>query len=472
MAEYDLAYRAIAAHAARLDLYRYARWMMLRQRGYPWQRAEHHRLICDALMRVYRGECKRLIINVPPRYGKTQLGLDFLGWTLGHCPDAEYIYTSYSGRLAATMSWQAREAVLSEVYREVWPEVRLRTDSSARDEWRTTAGGCVYAVGTGGSITGYGAGKARPGWGGCIIIDDPHKADEARSDVIREGVIEWYQTTLASRVNSPDTPIILIMQRLHERDLAGWLLAGGTGERWEHVCLPALRDDGTALWPAKHTAEALRRMRDASPYTFAGQYQQAPAAPEGNVIKPHMLQMLDARPVDGWRWVRAWDLGASVPKVGTDPDWTVGAMLGKHTDGRICIADIVRLRGLADEVEAAIVNTAHQDGRPVRVSLPQDPGQAGKSQVLYLTRKLAGHAVISSPESGDKVTRAEPLAAQINVGNISLVRGAWNEALTQEMRMFPNGSHDDQVDACSRAFGELIRPPAPARRTQVNFMGR
>ena len=99
----------------------------------------------------------------------------------------------------------------------------------------------------------------------------------------------------------------------------------------------------------------------------------------------------------------------------------------------------------------------------MKISLPQDPGQAGKTQVLYLTRKLMGYRVSSSPESGDKVTRAEPLAAQINIGNVLMVKGAYNAALINEMRMFPNGAHDDLVDACSRAFSELIATPAPLR---------
>ena len=116
----------------------------------------------------------------------------------------------------------------------------LRSDSQAKDEWRTGAGGCVYAVGAGGSITGYGAGKLRETFGGAIIIDDPHKPDEVRSDVMRRNVIDWFQNTLESRKNAPNTPIILIMQRLHEEDLAGWLLAGGNGETWEHINLPAI----------------------------------------------------------------------------------------------------------------------------------------------------------------------------------------------------------------------------------------
>src|SRR5207237_7285755 len=117
-------------------------------------------------------------------------------------------------------AWHARELVQHEENRAIFPEIELRGDSQAKDEWRTTDGGIVYAVGAGGTITGYGAGKERPDFGGAIIIDDPHKADEVRSDIMRKGVIEWFQNTLESRKNSPArTPIILIMQRLHEEDL-------------------------------------------------------------------------------------------------------------------------------------------------------------------------------------------------------------------------------------------------------------
>ena len=447
--------RFAAAQMARADLYFFSRWMFARRKGYQWLRGPHHKIICDALMRVFSGECKRLIINVPPRYSKSELAvINFMAWGLGQAPDAEFIHTSYSGRLAGTNAWQTRELVQSPWYREIFPAVALRQDSQARDEWRTTAGGCVYAVGSGGTITGYGAGKHRPGFGGAILIDDPHKADEARSVVIREGVIEWFRGTLESRKNSPDTPIVLIMQRLHERDLSGWLLNGGNGEEWDHVCLPALREDGSALWPEKHTQDDLLRMQAASPYTFAGQYQQRPAPPEGNIFRPDRLGIIDAIPV-GTRFVRAWDLAATTAGPGRDPDWTAGAKIGITPDGRWVIADMARLRGGPEEVEAAMINTAKRDGGSVRIKIPQDPGQAGKAQAAYLIKQLAGFAVSAKPVTGDKITRAEPLAAQINVGNVLMLRAAWNDALIDEMRVFPNGTHDDQIDALADGFASL-----------------
>lgn len=442
-------------------MYFFARWMFLQRRGFPWSRNWHHQVICDALMRVFRGECTRLIINVPPRYSKTELAMvNFIAWSLGHVPDAEFIYTSYSSTLASNYSGDTRDLITHEAYSTVFPEVLLANDAKAA--WRTTDGGALYAVGAGGSVTGMGAGKLRESFGGAIIIDDPHKADEARSDVIREGVIEWYQNTLQSRVNSPNTPIILIMQRLHERDLAGWLLSGGSGEEWEHLSLQAIaeesdahRNAGEALWPAKHSIEKLEAMRSAMPYTFAGQYQQRPSAPEGNIFKPDNIEIVDALPAAGITWLTGWDFAASVPKIGKDPDYTVGLRLGMQTNGRWVIGDLTRMRGTPDKVETCLVNTTKRHGHVCMVDLPQDPGQSGKAQVQHFTKLLMGYRVSSSPESGDKIQRAEPFAAQVNVGNVSMLRAPWNDDVINEMRTFPNGAHDDIVDAGSRAFNAL-----------------
>ena len=442
---------ASANISAKYDFYFFSRWMFLQRKGFNWLKGQHHKIICDDLMRVFNGECTHLIINVAPRYSKTELAvINFIAWCLGRVPDAEFIHTSYSSRLAANNSWQARELVGQPSYKEIFPEVSLRTDSQAKDEWRTTQGGVCYATGIGGTITGYGAGKLRAGFGGAIVIDDPHKADEARSDVIREGVIDWFQNTLESRKNSPHTPIILIMQRLHEKDLAGWLLGGGNGEKWEHVCLETLLPDGSALWPEKHTTEMLNLMKQASPYTFAGQYQQSPCAPEGNIFNPHKMEIFEAIPA-GTKFVRAWDLAASKDS----GDYTAGFKLGKMPDGRYIIANVARGQWAPETVETSLKNTADVDGKDCKIRLPQDPGQAGKSQIKSLTKMLAGYSVHSMPISGDKIVRAQPFAAQMNVGNVVMLKADWNEALISEFQFFPNGANDDQVDAGSDAFFEF-----------------
>ena len=441
-----------------VSLLTFAETMFMARKGASLRRNWHQDAICNALERVVIGDCKRLIINIPPRSGKTEFAVvNFIAWCMGNWPDSEFIHASYSKRIAAANAYAVRHVMAHETYQEIFPHVVLADDSKAKDEFRTEAGGLVYATGADGSITGVGAGKMRDVFGGAIVIDDPHKAGEANSEVMRANVRDWFTTTMESRKNNPDTPIIIIMQRLHESDLAGWLLNGGNGEEWEHLNIPALTNDGGSFWEAQFPLATLRRMEQAAPYVFAGQYMQRPAPLDGGVFKPGMLQVIDALPAERITWVRGWDFGATD---GGDP--TAGAKIGRLPDGRLIIADMVHGQWGPDERDAVLRNTASQDGYGVRISLPQDPGQAGKTQALYMTRMLQGYRVHTSPESGDKVTRAEPFAAQVNVGNVLMLRGSWNNGLIEEMRMFPNGKHDDRIDACSRAFAELI-----ARRPMV-----
>lgn len=449
----------VARDLSRKSLYWFARYMFKTRKGFKWQHAPHHPVICRALMRVFRGECKRLIINIPPRYSKTELAVvNFVPWAMGHVPDAEFIHTSYGYPLVCRNSREARQMIECETYRQIFPNTVV-ADGSV-DEWHTTKGGVFYAKQSGGPITGFGAGKLRPGFGGALIIDDPHKADDIRHDNLRTVPIKGYQDTLQSRLNDPDnTPVIVIMQRLHEEDLAGWMLAGGTGEEWELISLPALaeaddllgRAPGEALWPQKHTVEMLRVMERVMPMVYAGQYQQRPSPAEGLIFKPDNLVYVDkAPPVK--RWARAWDLAAT--KDGGD--WTRGGKLGLCEDGRLVIADMQGTQGSPDEVETLVKSTANMDGRDTRVSIPQDPGQAGKAQITTYSRLLHGFILEFTPEEGSKETRADPLASQVNLGNVLIVRGEWNASLVHEMRQFPNGKYDDQVDALSRAYRNLI----------------
>ncbi|MDI9249072.1 terminase, partial [Stenotrophomonas sp. RS-48] len=183
MPELTAQQKLVAAELAREDFYFYSRYTFLRKKGFQWMRAKHHAPLCAALDRVFRGECKRLVINLPPRYSKTELAVvNWMSWCLGKVPDSEFIHISYAAPLALNNSANTRELVQHEVYGEIFPEVELRKDSSAKGDWRTTKGGVVYATGAEGTVTGFGAGKARPGFGGAIIIDDPHKPGEADSD--------------------------------------------------------------------------------------------------------------------------------------------------------------------------------------------------------------------------------------------------------------------------------------------------
>ncbi|VCZ55792.1 hypothetical protein BANRA_02034 [Acinetobacter baumannii] len=352
---------------AQEDLYFFTRYMFKERRGYKWMQNWHHLEICEALMKVYRGEIKRLIINVPPRYSKTEIAvINFMAWCFGKNPDCEFIHISYSAMLAANNAFQIRTLVQEEAYRKVFPELTLRDDSKAKDFWRTSQGGVCYATGTGGTITGFGAGKLRKGFGGCIIIDDPHKAHEASSKTIREGVIDWFQNTLESRTNSPDTPIIVIMQRLHEDDLAGWLLgdrkdgvpvAGGNGEVWEHLCLSAIQEDGSA--PASKTQyPKVKAMEQAAPYVLPGSTDKCHHRQQA-VFKPDNIQIVDALPADVVKQVRAWDFGATE----NEGDFTAGVREALGADGFTYIVDVTRGQLGPDNVNKRLKQTTELDGK-------------------------------------------------------------------------------------------------------------
>ena len=224
-------------------------------------------------------------------------------------------------------------------------------------------------------------------------------------------------------------------------------------------------DYGALLAKAKEGYERNGAMR-----VWQSLYQQDPRPGEGALFKVALIQSIPA-PIAG-KTVRAWDLAATAQLGTRDPDWTVGVRMTKTTDGKYIIDDVVRLRGAPDEVEATIVATASRDGRGVEIRLPQDPGQAGKAQALYLTRKLVGYRVHSQPVTGDKSTRAAPFASQVNVGNVAIVAGQWNRAFLDELGGFPSGAHDDQVDAASDAFAGLIAPAEAAKTVRMNIMGR
>lgn len=422
-----------------------------------------HKLLCDKLDAVERGEIKRLMVFMPPRHGKSELtSKRFPAWFLGRNPDKQIITASYGATLAQGFGRDVRNIVASPEFSALFPDIGVAADSSARDNWHTTKGGIYTAMGVGGGLTGKGAHVA--------LIDDPIKdRQDAESPVIREAAWDWYRSVLRTRL-MPGGAIVLVLTRWHPDDLAGRLLdemENGTGESWEVLSLPAIADRaddalgrslGEALWPDVFPLSELKNIeRSIGPREWSALYQQQPTPGEGVLIKTAMLGVVDEAPVGG-TIVRRWDLAATRQMGTRDPDWTVGLKMSRAPDGRFYILDMVRFRGGPDEVEAAIKATAEQDGRGVHVVIPQDPGQAGVAQAQYLARLLARYRVTAVRETGDKATRAAPFASQVNAGNVSMVRAAWNRAFIEECASFPAGTHDDQVDAASGAF-EIVCPP-------------
>lgn len=259
----------------------------------PIGRESHYLTVAKALERVIRGECHRLVINIPPRYGKTELLIHFVAWAMARYPDSNFLYVSYSHSLAKRQTQTIRDIITLPQYKASF-DVALKDDTTAKDNFATDKGGSVYAAGAQGTITGFGAGiKGCNRFGGCIVIDDIHKPDEVTSDTIREGTIDWYYNTLQSRLNSPNTPIIFIGQRLHEHDLSAVLLET---KEWEAVIIPAIDEAGNALHPQMHDLNTLKRMKEESPYHFASQYQQNPQPAGGGIFKSDWFVKLEMEP--------------------------------------------------------------------------------------------------------------------------------------------------------------------------------
>ncbi len=377
----------------------------------------HHRVITDTLMKVVRGEIKRLIINIPPRYSKSELTVvNFIPWCLGLYPDSEFIYISYSKRVAAKHAYLARAVVKSEGYCELFGDVTLMDDSKAKDEWRTKQGGIVYASGSEGTITGYGAGKMREGFGGAIIFDDPHKAGEAESPIQRENVIEFYQSTVESRCNSPHTPIIVIMQRLHHQDLAGFLLDGGSGDKWHHLKIPAIDENGKALWDFKHSIDELLKMKAANPYNFIGQYQQEPTPKEGGIIKSEWFERYRVPPAEKLRIVQSWDT-AYKPKLQNDPSVCTTWLQTK--DNKYYLLDCFVMRGEYPDVKRA-VQSKYDQFKPQAVLIEDKASGQSLLQELRHTRI----PVIAIQPENDKITRLNSVSTIFEAKQVYLPENA------------------------------------------------
>ncbi len=433
--------------------------------------ARHHKLIASALQGVAEGRHDRLMLLLPPGSAKSTYASDlYPPWFLARAPRMNVIAASHTAGLAEQFGRRARERLAEH---GALLGAGLADSGVAAGNWRTENGGTYYAVGVGGSVTGRRA--------DLLLVDDPIASrEDAESQRIRDKTWDWFAADALTRLK-PGGRVVLVQTRWHPDDPAGRLLAAEP-DAWRVVRLPAIaedgpsdllgRSDGEALWPEWEDADALADKRKrVGEREWASLFQQRPRVQGGGLFKVAQIGAVDALPAGG-RVVRAWDLAATRATGTRDPDATAGVLLSV-SDGRWTVADVVRLQGGPDEVEAAIVATAQRDGRGVMIGLPQDPGQAGKAQAQYLTGKLAGYRVESGVESGDKATRAGPAAAQVNVGNVAVVRGAWNRAFLTELEDFPAGSKDDQVDALSRAFAMLLEPQsAPARAARVPFMGR
>jgi predicted phage terminase large subunit-like protein len=439
----------------------------LRDTGY--RPAAHHLYLISALESLAAGDYDRLMILMPPGSAKsTYASVVFPAWWFTRHPGSSVIGTSHSLGLAEHFSRRLRSLILE---KQQYLGFCVTQDHRAVDAWTTSNGGEYLSIGVRGAITGRRA--------DLVIIDDPIKSQaDAESGRQREHIWDWYKSDVTTRLK-PGGKVVLIMTRWHPDDLGGQLLDQSRAE-WRVVRLPALaeagdplgRSVGAPLWPEWEDHDALIRKRELiGERAWSALFQQNPLPSSGRLFSIDRIAVVQSEH-DAEATVRAWDLAATGSTGRNDPDWTAGVKLSRDKPGRYIVVDVVRIRGTPRQVEELIVNTAQKDGTKVIVAIPEDPGQAGKSQMSYLTRQLAGFSVISSRETGSKATRAMPLASQVEAGNLSIVRAEWNRALFDEMRDFPWGKKDDQVDALVRAFTTLAMRPRSMSSIAVSILNR
>ncbi len=444
----------------------FARHAMARVSRVP---SRHHELLITRLQQVADGRCDRLMVQMPPGSAKSTYGsILFPAYFLSSHIDGQIIATAHTASLADYFGGHVRNTI---VEHGDLLGLTLAKESRASSRFSIKGGGEYFAAGVRGPITGRRA--------DLIIIDDPVKSwAEAESQAARDALYDWYRAELSARLK-PGGRIVLIMTRWHEDDLAGRLLSGES--EWSCLTLPAIaeagdalgRNAGEVLWPEwQDEAAILRRRKEVGERTFAAMYQQNPRPPGSALFKAENIKVMAEAPIMA-RTIRAWDLAASLPTSARNPDYTVGLKLGMTSDSRLVVLDVIRIQTSPAQVEARIQATAKTDGVNTILALPQDPGQAGAAQIAMLSRSLAGFHVVATPERGAKITRAMPVATQVDAGNLGLLAGPWNENFLAELRSFPDSEKDDQVDALSRAVNTLMTENIQtARRMSVPLLGR
>jgi predicted phage terminase large subunit-like protein len=423
-----------------------------------WQRT-----ICDRLQGLLSQHGQRLLIHGPPQHGKSILiSQRFPAWALGIRPDLRLRIACYNVSHAERFTRVVLSLMRDASFTAMFPDAGARVPAVCPgDEWSTLARAgmrdanpSMKALGLGTGFTGLGV--------DTLIVDDPYKdAQEARSDATNTMLWDWWQQVVMPRLN-PDTNIVVMFHRWWEGDLAGRLLAQGG---WELLRFPAIADGlpgdptmrpiGTALSPRYPLAHLLE-IKQGQGTAFEALYQGIPYPTEGGLFRAGKVTFTDVVPA-GCRFVRRWDIAASEGR----GDYSAGVLLAAVATGTYVVADVVRGQWGPDTRNAILRETAERDRSygAVQQVVPQDPGAAGVDMAQALVRLLAGFTVSAERESGDKVTRADPFAAQWNAGNVSLLRDSderrWNAAYLAECERFPNGAHDDMVDASSGAFNKL-----------------
>lgn len=475
----------------------FTRRFFLPRMGFKFSVNWHHVYIAWIIDEVIAGRIPNALINVPPGAGKTELMTNLIPRGIALNPRSRFLYLSYSQSLVEEVSATARNIVKSDDFQSLW-KVDIATDTDAKGNWKTNVDGFnaghVYAASMGGQVTGRRAGTLDTGFTGAIILDDPLKPEDAFSKAARDKANRKILNTVNSRKAKSTTPIITIMQRLHEDDPTGFMLQGNLPGEFHHFAIPALIDDDyiatlpdhikqliptdvqrdplgrQSYWPQKETLESLLQLEQGgaskdgatvSRYTFSSQYMQAPTKLGGGLIRSEWFIDYETLPLLKWRgiWVD------TAQKTREHNDWSVFLVAGLGVDNNVYILDVVRGKWEAPELiqkaqEVLSKHNTYTEMLGKLRSMAVEDKASGTMLIQTIRNNRNSVPIQSVQRNTDKLTRFMDVQLYIEQGRVYLpARAAWKVDFLAECEAFTANmthDHDDQVDTLIDAITDTV----------------
>jgi predicted phage terminase large subunit-like protein len=415
----------------------------------------HHARMADAFERVARGECKRLIINMPPRHTKSEFASYLLpAWFLGKFPHKKIIQCSHTAELAVGFGRKVRNLVDTEVYHNIFPDLSLASDSKAAGRWNTSKGGDYFAIGIGGAVTGKGA--------DVLIIDDPHSEQEAALAEINPDIYdktyEWYTSGPRQRLQ-PGGAIVIVMTRWSKRDLTAQVLKSAAqrgGDEWEVIEFPAILPSGNPLWPEFWPMEELTVLREELPNSkWQAQYQQSPTSDTSAIVKREWWQEWpDNNPPQCDFILQAWDTAFEKTQRADYSACTTWGVFYKPDAAGVDQANVILLNAFRDRMEFPELKKCaveeYREWEPDSIIIEK---KASGAPLIYEMRSMGIPVQEFTPSRGnDKISRLNAVSDLFASGRVWAPATRWAEEVIEEVASFPGSEHDDYVDTVSMAM--------------------
>jgi len=417
----------------------------------------HHRIMANAFERVARGELKRIIINMPPRFTKSEFASHMLpAWYLGKFPDKYVIQSSNTADLAVDFGRKVRNTLGTPEYQKVFPGVLVDPNIAAAGKWQTTSRGEYFAIGVGGTLTGRG--------GDLIIVDDPHSEQEAKQaehrPEIYDQVYEWYTSGPRQRVQ-PGAAIVIVMTRWSKRDLTGRCIKASIEreltDEWEVIELPALLPSGKSLWPEYWKTEELEAMKEELPVSkWMAQYQQNPTAEEGALVKRDWWKMWDKPDPPECEWIiQSWDTAfLKTERADFSACTTWGVFFHEDRDSGATIPNLILLDAFRKRMEfPELKRVAHETYKSWTPDAFIVEKKASGAPLIFELRAMGIPVAEFTPSRGnDKIARVNAVADLFSSGMVWAPDRRWAEEVIEEFAEFPAGEYDDLVDSSTQAL--------------------